>query len=61
MMKVRCLKERENTAILEGKTYFLDITNAFGDSDGDWYAPVYDDKGTQLASSMKLSRFERIE
>lgn len=58
MQTVVCISIRESMPdqIKVGIKYKIDLTVAYGDNDGDWYAPVYSMDGERI-SEMNLKHF----
>lgn len=58
MQTVICISIRESMPdqIKIGTKYKIDLTNAYGDNDGDWYAPVYSTDGERIGE-LNLKHF----
>lgn len=50
MQTVICISIRESMPeqIKVGTKYKIDLSDAYGDNDGDWYAPVYSMDGDRV-------------
>ena len=62
MRKVVCINARSciEKQIKVGGVYYIDMSTAWGDSDGDWFADVYAGeygRGYDYVGQMKLSHF----
>lgn len=58
MQTVICIsiRESEPDQLVVGKKYNIDLSTAYGDCDGDWYANVYELDGTRVGE-MLLKHF----
>lgn len=64
MFIVECVNTRQSvpSQIIEGERYYLDINTAHGDTDGEWYADIYDyGNKNQKIGHLKMSHFMRVE
>lgn len=61
MQEVICINVRNlfQNQIEVGKTYYLETSSVYGDSDGDWYGKIYADKDKEkYIGDLKLSHFK---
>ena len=61
MQTVICISIRESMPeqITEGQQYKIDTSMAYGDRDGDWYAPVYTMDGSRIGD-LNLKHFSTL-
>jgi len=61
LKQVVCISERESVPgqFTIGESYKMDLDRAYGDADGDWYAPVYTKDG-ELIGTFNLKHFRTL-